>query len=175
MSLKRILPLVPVVVLLAMGAMFAGYGLHHDPQVQPNALIGQTLPTAAFKPLDGGPPLATKPLLGGKPGLVNLWYSACGPCILESPQLMKLKQAGVNIVGVTWMDEPGNSAAFLDRYGNPFSKVLVGGDEASVEFGITAAPETFIVDSKGRVVDKHIGVITDEDVPRLVAQLKSLS
>ena len=173
--MRRILPLIPIVVLLALGALFAGYGLHHDPQVQPNALIGKPLPSMAFPALDGGQPERTAALLHGKPGLVNLWYSACGPCILEAPQLMKLKQDGVNIVGVTWMDEPGNSAAFLDRYGNPFSKVLVGGDRASVEFGITAAPETFIVNSKGQVVDKHIGSITDTDVPRIEQQLKSLS
>ena len=85
------------------------------------------------------------------------------PCIIESPQLIKLKQAGVNIVGVTWMDQPGNTSAFLDRYGNPYSQVLVGGEDSSVEFGITAAPETFIVDSKGMVVDKHVGVVTDEE------------
>ena len=173
--MRRILPFIPVVVLVAMGLLFAGYGLHHDPQVQPNALIGKPLPAVAFPPLQGGQPVRTTPLLGGKPGLVNLWFSTCGPCIIESPQLMKLKQAGVNIVGVTWMDLPGNSAAFLDRYGNPYSQVLVGGEDSAVEFGITAAPETFIVNSKGMVVDKHVGIITEEDVPRLVEELKTLS
>jgi cytochrome c biogenesis protein CcmG/thiol:disulfide interchange protein DsbE len=173
--MRRLLPLIPIVVLVALGVLFAGYGLHHDPQVQPNALIGQPLPAVAFTPLEGGEPTKTAALLNGKPGLVNLWFSSCGPCIVESPQLMKLKQAGVNIVGVTWMDEPANSAAFLDRYGNPFSKVLVGGDQAAVEFGITAAPETFIVNSKGMVVDKHVGIITEADVPRLVAEVNGLS
>lgn len=172
--MRRILPFIPIVVLLALGALFAGYGLHHDPQVQPNALIGKPLPSVAFPPLDGGQPERAAALLNGKPGLVNLWFSSCGPCIVEAPQLMKLKQAGVNIVGVTWMDEPGNSAAFLDRYGNPFSKVLVGGEQSAVEFGITAAPETFIVNSKGMVVDKHVGIITEADVPKLVAELKRL-
>ena len=172
--MRRILPFIPIVALAALGILFAGYGLHHDPTVQPNALIGKPLPTAAFPPLDGGQPLKTAALLNGKPGLVNLWFSTCGPCIIESPQLMKLKQAGVNVVGVTWMDQPGNSAAFLDRYGNPYSRVLVGGEESAVEFGITAAPETFIVDSRGMVVDKHVGVITDVDVPKLIKKLKSL-
>lgn len=175
MSVRRILPFIPVAVLVLLGVLFAGYGLHHDPQVQPNALIGKPLPTAAFPPLNGGAPVRTAALLNGKPGLVNLWFSTCGPCIVESPQLMKLKQAGVNIVGVTWMDEPGNSQAFLDRYGDPYSEVLVGGDQSAVEFGITAAPETFIVNSKGMVVDKHVGVITEADVPRLVKQVQSLN
>jgi len=172
---RRILPFLPVVALVLLGALFAGYGLHHDPQVQPNALIGKPLPTKAWPQLDGGPPVQTAPLLGGKPGLVNVWFSYCGPCIVESPQLMKLKQAGVQIIGVTWMDEPGASQAFLEKYGNPFTHVLVGGDDASVEFGITAAPETFVVNSKGMVVDKHVGIITEADVPGLVKEVQSLN
>ena len=172
--MRRVLPFIPVVVLVALGLLFGVYGLHHDPQVQPNALIGKPLPTAAFTPLEGGQPLQVTPLLNGKPGLVNVFGSWCGPCFIEGPQLMALKQAGVNIVGVTWMDEPGNTSAFLDRTGNPFSRVLMGRDQAAVEFGITAAPETFIVNAKGMVVDKHVGVVTDEDVPRLVEQLRKL-
>lgn len=173
--MRRILPFIPVVVLVLMGVLFAGYGLHHDPQVQPNALIGQPLPAKAWPPLEGGAPVRTAPLLNGKPGLVNVWFSYCGPCIVEAPQLMKLKQAGVNIVGVTWMDEPGNSQAFLSKYGNPFSQVLVGGEDSSVEFGITAAPETFVVNSKGMVVDKRVGIITEDQVPALVKEVQSLN
>ena len=173
--MRRILPFIPVVALVLLGLLFGVYGLHHDPQVQPNALIGKPLPTKAWPQLDGGPPVQTASLLGGKPGLVNVWFSYCTPCILESPQLMKLKQAGVNIVGVTWMDEPGNSQAFLDKYGNPFSHVLVGGEDSSVEFGITAAPETFVVNSKGMVVDKRSTGLTDADVPALVKEVQALN
>lgn len=173
--MRRILPFIPVVVLVALGVLFAGYGLHHDPQVQPNALIGKPLPTKAWPPLNGGAPVQTASLLGGRPGLVNVLGSWCGPCILESPQLMQIKQAGINVVGVTWMDEPGNTQAFLSRYGNPFSQVLVGGDQSAVEFGITAAPETFIVNSKGMVVGKHVGPISDADVPRLIKQVQGLN
>ena len=172
--MRRILPLIPVLVLAALGLLFAGYGLHHDPQVQPNALIGKRVPDVAYAPLDGGQPLRPAALLGGRPGLINVFGSWCGPCFLEAPQLMALKQAGVNIVGVTWMDTPGNTHAFLDRTGNPFSQVLVGGDQAAVEFGITAAPETFVVDSKGMVVEKRTLPLTDADVRVLLKTLRSL-
>lgn len=173
--MRRILPFIPVAVLLLLGLLFAGYGLHHDPQVQPNALIGKPLPVAAFPPLEGGQPLQVAPLLNGRPGLVNVFGSWCGPCFIEAPQLMALKKAGVNIVGVTWMDEPGNTSAFLERTGNPFSRVLMGRDQAAVEFGITAAPETFIVDSRGMVVDKRTLPLTDTDVAAIIRKLKSLS
>ncbi len=172
--MRRILPFIPIVVLAAMGVLFAGYGLHHDPTVQPNALIGKPLPTMALPTLDGGQPVRISGSLGGRPGLVNVFGSWCGPCAVEGPQLMKLKQAGVPIVGVSWMDKPGDTQAFLERVGNPFQTVLAGTDDSAVEFGITGAPETFIVDAKGMVVDKRVGPITDIDVPVLLKKLKAL-
>jgi len=171
--MKRLLPFIPIMVLVAMGVLFAGYGLHHDPTVQPNALIGKRLPTMALPPLGGGQPIRISSTLKG-PGLVNVFGSWCAPCALEGPQLMKLKANGVQLVGVSWMDAPGNSQAFLDRTGNPFSIVLVGTDDSAVEFGITGAPETFVVDGKGMVVDKRVGPITDVDVGNLTRLLKTL-
>ena len=52
--------------------------------------------------------------------------------------------------------------------------MLVGNDDSAVEFGITGAPETFVVDARGRVVDKRVGPITDVDVPVLIQRLKAL-
>jgi cytochrome c biogenesis protein CcmG/thiol:disulfide interchange protein DsbE len=171
--MRRILPFVPIVVILALGVLFAGYGLHHDPQVQPNALIGKPLPIRALPTLDGRPPTRIASALTG-PGLVNVFGSWCGPCALEGPQLMKLKANGVVLVGVSWMDKPGDTLAFLDRTGNPFRLVLVGDDDTAVDFGITGAPETFVVDGKGMIVDKRVGPITDKDVTDLTRKLAEL-
>jgi cytochrome c biogenesis protein CcmG/thiol:disulfide interchange protein DsbE len=171
--MKRLLPLIPIVVILALGILFAGYGLHHDPQVQPNALIGKSLPTQVLPPLEGGAPIRVSSALKG-PGLVNVFGSWCGPCAVEAPQLMKLKANGVQMVGVSWRDTPGNAQAFLDRTGNPFGLVLVGTEDTAVEFGITGAPETFVVDGKGMVIDKRVGPLSDVDVATLTRQLKTL-
>lgn len=171
--MKRLLPLIPVVVLVLLGFLFWGYGLHHDPTVQPNALIGQKVPAAALTPLDGGPPVQAAAALGG-PGLINVFGSWCGPCAVEAPQLMKLKQNGIPIVGISWKDKPGDTHAFLDRTGNPFAHVLVGTDDTAIDFGITGAPETFIVDGRGMIVDKRVGVVTDEDVAALTARIQAL-
>jgi cytochrome c biogenesis protein CcmG/thiol:disulfide interchange protein DsbE len=170
---KRLLPLIPIVVILALGALFAGYGLHHDPTVQPNALIGKPLPDMTLPPLTGGPPVRVAAALKG-PGLVNVFGSWCGPCAVEGPALMKLKANGVQLVGVSWMDKPQDTLAFLDRTGNPFSIVLVGTDDTPVEFGITGAPETFVVDGHGKVVDKVVGGVSDADVVRLTRKLQAM-
>lgn len=171
--MRRLLPFVPIVVIVALLILFWGYGLHHDPQVQPNALIGKPLPTQALPPLGGGAPIRVSSALKG-PGLVNVFGSWCGPCAVEGPQMMKLKANGVQMVGVSWMDKPGDTQAFLERTGNPFTLVLVGTDDTAVEFGITGAPETFVVDGKGMVVDKRVGPISDIDVETLTRRLKTL-
>lgn len=173
--MRRILPFLPVLALVALGLLFWAHSLKkQDTQVQPNALIGKPAPLAAYPPLDGGTPVRAAAALGGKPGLINVFGSWCGPCAVEAPQLMRLKEAGVTIVGVTWRDKPGDTHAFLDRTGNPFATVLNGGEDSAVDFGITGAPETFVVDGKGMVVDKRVGVVTEADVPVLVKKLAEL-
>lgn len=172
--MKRILPLIPIVAVLGLGALFGIYGLHHDPQVQPNALVGKPLPGIALAPIKGGSPQTVAQTVKG-PALVNFFFSTCVPCTIEAPQLMKLKQNGIQLVGVAYKDEPGNTLAFLDRLGNPFSDVLVDRQgDAGIEFGITGAPETFIVDAKGQIVAKHVGVISDADVADLTARIHAL-
>jgi cytochrome c biogenesis protein CcmG/thiol:disulfide interchange protein DsbE len=172
--MKRILPLIPIVAVLGLGALFGIYGLHHDPQVQPNALVGKPLPSIALTPIKGGAPQTVAQTVKG-PALVNFFFSTCVPCTIEAPQLMKLKANGIQLVGVAYKDEPGNTLAFLDRLGNPFSDVLTDRQgDAGIEFGITGAPETFIVDAKGQIVAKHVGVISDADVADLTARIHAL-
>jgi cytochrome c biogenesis protein CcmG/thiol:disulfide interchange protein DsbE len=172
--MRRILPFVPLVVIVALGALFAGYGLHHDPQVIPAALVGKPLPRIQLPPMNGGPPQTIASTIKG-PAIVNVFASWCAPCVQEAPQLMKLKNQGVQVVGVAYKDAPGDTLAFLDRRGNPFSAILVDrSGDAGVEFGISGVPETFLVDGKGMIVAKRTGALSETDAANLAHQLKTL-
>ena len=64
-------------------------------------------------------------------------------------------------------------ARFFAENGNPYARVgLDQGGRAQIAFGSAGVPETFIIDGKGRVVDQHIGVITEGDIPDILAKLK---
>jgi len=171
---KRLLPLIPLAVCALLIALFAGYGLHHDPHVNPAALVGQPLPAETLPPLDGGQP---RPLAGAQRGpmLVNVFASWCAPCAEEAPELMKLKAAGVPMVGVAYKDQTSATQAFLDKYGDPFGAVLQDrSGDAGVDLGISGVPETFVVDARGMVVAKHIGPMEDADVQALANQVRQL-
>jgi cytochrome c biogenesis protein CcmG/thiol:disulfide interchange protein DsbE len=88
---------------------------------------------------------------------------------------MRLKAQGVPMVGVAYKDQPGATQTFLDKYGNPFDQVLQDrSGDAGVDFGISGVPETFVVDSHGMIVAKHIGPMTDQDVDSLAQQVSAL-
>ncbi len=136
-------------------------------------MVGKPLPYFALSPAhDGQPGLSSADFADGKPRLLNIWASWCGPCIAEAPQLAELERQGAEIVGVAIRDKPEDVAAFLTDYGNPYSRI--GRDDLSeVQLGIgsSGVPETFVIDGQGVITYQHIGDIRASDVPLLLDKL----
>ncbi len=171
--MKRWLAILPLGVLAALGVLFATFGLHHDPHVTPTALVGKLLPGDLMAPLYGGPPTALTAEVRG-PTFVNVFFSTCAPCAEEHPALMALKAEGARIIGVAYKDDPGKTRAFLERLGNPFETVLMDRDgRAGIDLGISGAPETYLVNSQGLVIAKHVGELTPQDVETLLEQART--
>ena len=162
-------------------ALFAGFvGLVAMQLYRPaerevqSAMIGKPIPNFALRAaVPDRPGVATADLTDGKPHLLNIWASWCVPCAAEAPQLEALRRQGAEIAGVAIRDRPEDVAAFLARYGNPYSRI--GTDDLSeVQMGIgsSGVPETFVVDGKGIIRYQHIGDIRPEHVPMLLQKLK---
>ena len=174
--MKRWIGFTPLIVLIALGVLFAGYALKHDPHVQPHALVGKPVPALFLPDLDSGSLVAVHdapPRQGvAGPRLINFFASWCAPCRVEQPQLMALKARGVTVVGVAYKDDPARTRAFLAELGDPFAVKLVDRNgRAGIEFGVTGVPETFLVGENGKVLAKHSGPLTDANVQDLLAKL----
>lgn len=149
----------------------AGYMLTQDKVVDvPSTMIDKPLPEFDLPPATPGiPGVSRSDFIGGEPKLLNIWASWCLPCIAEAPQLEQLNEAGVEIIGIAIRDKPEDVANFLERYGNPYSRI--GADEISalqIEIGAAGVPETFVIDGKGNIRHQHIGDIRESDVPKLL-------
>lgn len=170
--MKRWLAVLPLVALVALAVLFAGYALKRNPQIQPQALVGKPVPDLTLPSLDSGQPLPVRAQVQG-PTLINFFASWCAPCEIEQPVLVGLKAQGARIVGVAYKDAPGNSQAFLSRLGDPFAARLVDRDgRAGVEFGVTGVPETYLVGANGVILAKHAGPLTAEDAQALLAKAR---
>lgn len=165
---------VPLVVFLAVVALAAWRLTGPSETVVKSALVGKPLPEFALPAMvEGKPGLSRVDLATGKPRLLNVFASWCVPCIAEAPQLMQLKQAGVEIDAVAIKDTPAAVKAFLARNGDPYARI---GDDRNrvVQIGIgsSGVPETFVIDGQGRIAAQHIGDIRADDVPKLLNALK---
>lgn len=145
-----------------------------DRQVR-SAMIGKPLPAFALPAaVPSKPGLASTDLGKGEPRLINVFASWCVPCAAEAPQLVELQRRGVAIDAIAIRDRPQDVAAFLQRYGDPFARI--GRDDDSrvqLAMGSSGVPETFVVDGRGIIRHQHLGNITPEDVPDILAALEA--
>ena len=173
--MNRLVAILPLGVLAALAVLFATFGLHHDPHFNPDALVGQQAPDGVLPRLDG----RGRERLGAGfkgPVLVNFFFSTCPPCIEEAPALMALKAQGVRVVGVAYKEPPADTQGFLARYGDPFAAVLVDRDgREAIDWGVTGAPETFLVDPHGRVLAKHAGALQPADAEAMLERIQTAS
>jgi len=170
---RRLIALAPIAVFGALVIVFGAYALHHNPQVIPRATVGSEAPDDALPSLDGAAPAPLHTALKGVT-LVNFFASWCVPCAVEAPTLTALKAEGVRIVGVAWKDEPTNTRTFLARYGDPYQTVFVDHEgRAAIDFGVTGVPETYLIDAKGRILDKEAQPLTPADAEALLSKANS--
>ena len=172
--MSRALLWVPLLLAAALLAV-VGWGLYRpaDRTVR-SALVGQPLPAFALPPIVAGKPgLSSVAFATGKPRLLNVFASWCVPCIAEAPQLLRLKQAGVEIDAVAIRDTGPDIAQFLRRNGDPYA--AIGDDKASavqLALGSSGVPETFVIDGQGRILAQHVGDIRAEEVAGLVETVR---
>lgn len=168
----------PLVIFAAfLGLVLNGLLRPADRDVE-SAMIGQKLPQFSLPPaIEGQPGLSSADFIpdasGGKPRLLNIFASWCIPCAIEAPQLDALKARGVQIDGIAIRDRQQDVQAFLERNGNPFSRI--GADNVSavqLSLGSSGVPESFIVDASGTITYQHIGVIGPNDLPLIMAELR---
>ena len=158
-------------LMLAPPLIFAGFvslaavGMFRDdPEGLPSTLVGQTAPDLPEEALEGFPIATAEMLTSGEVTLVNFWASWCPPCRAEHPKLLEMQAQGVPIIGVNIRDTQDNARSYLIDDENPF--VGVGFDprgRTSIDWGVTAPPETFIVDGRGTVLFRFAGPLVGSD------------
>jgi thiol-disulfide isomerase/thioredoxin len=107
----------------------------------------------------------------GRPVLVNIWASWCGPCIREMPELDRYSRAqgpnGTQVVGIA-LDESAAVQAFLQRVpvSYPVLIDIPGPRDAGVRLGNPKGvlPYSVLLDAQGRVLKQKIGPFRDGEI-----------
>ena len=120
----------------------------------------------------------------GKPLLLDLWATKCGGCVKEIPSFIEIHHAyghkGLAVVGISmdilYEDLKGPAEAW--SLVNPFVEshkvdyaILMGDDGTTKRYSVTALPVTYLIDSRGRIAAKYLGIV---DRANIEANIRTL-
>jgi thiol-disulfide isomerase/thioredoxin len=98
----------------------------------------------------------------GKVVFLNFWATWCGPCRAEIPDLVDLQSryAGrLQVIGLNVDDDdPEEIQKYVNENGINYPVVMAPADLRMQYGGIPALPTSFVLDTEGRVVQKHVGL-----------------
>ncbi|EMH80785.1 thiol-disulfide isomerase-like thioredoxin [alpha proteobacterium HIMB114] len=148
---------------------FFYYSLFQEKKLNPKVMIGSQMPNLQSKTLYKNKVLSLSNIVSNEKFVVNIFASWCVPCKIEHPILIQLKNSKIKIIGINYKDNQKNAKAFIEKYQNPFEKVLIDSDGAlSIQLGAFGVPETFLVDKNFTIIAKHIGPIDNNFVKKVI-------
>lgn len=116
----------------------------------------------------------------GKVLLLNLWATWCGPCRMETPELVKLhkefQSRGVEMIGLSTEDPEASSEAvsdFVREYNVDYQIGWATREVAQTLMqGRTSIPQSFVIARDGRIVRRFIGFRPDLTPGQIKAALE---
>lgn len=154
---------IPVVLLAVLG-VFLSRGLTLNPTYVPSPLIGKPAPEFNLPALKDPGATVGSDVFEGQLSLLNVWATWCVGCRQEHGFLVELaRSGGIPIYGLNWKDDRDTALQWLDRLGDPYVASAVDADGGvAIDWGVYGAPETFLIDTDGTVLYKHIAPLTAE-------------
>ena len=145
----------------------------------PSPLVNQPAPAFTLTTVDG-----KKISLAdykGKALLLNFWATWCGPCKIETPWLVELRDKyaaqGFEVIGIStegdgytpadkagWAQDHAAVQSFITQMKVPYP-MLMGGDSIAKPYGgVAELPTSFFVNRDGTIVASQIGLTSESEI-----------
>lgn len=135
--------------------------------------VGDTPAPFTLPALGGGAAITDRPD-GSRFTVLDFWSSTCTACRASMPELESEYQSlgtQVSFLGVAVDPDAGAARAFADSVAANYPLALDSSGTVSGAFQITGLPYTVILDPRGKVVIRHPGTMTKEQLDYILRDL----
>lgn len=172
---RRAIVVVAVVALVGLLAWASFAVLSRGDDTAESKLLGQPVPVLSLADAESGQVFQLS--APGKVLVINFWAPWCIPCRPEHEMLnqlaLQLSPDDVTIIGIAYQSRPDDVRSFLDDVGRNIRSFADDDGRASIEFGVTGVPETFVVDAAGIVRRHVVGPLADGQLEQIVTELQA--
>jgi len=168
--MRRIVLFVPLIIILLLFVIFFR-GLHQDPRLLPSTLIQKSAPAFKLSILEDPTHEVTQEVFLDHLTLLNIWASWCDSCQEEQSFLMTLKDKypALQVIGMDYKDSSVQAKNWLEKYGNPYAIILEDREGvAAINYGVYGTPESFLINAKGVIIAKHVGVLDQKALQEMM-------
>ncbi|WP_373378768.1 TlpA family protein disulfide reductase [Cupriavidus nantongensis] len=131
--------------------------------------VGDTVRLPEVRTLDGRTLSAAA--LAGKPLVVEYWATWCPFCAMQNPRLQKLYErtrgTPLQVLAISIDKDPREAADYVKKRGYTFPATMDSPALQAVFGKRKGLPELYVIDARGRVVQKEVGEMLEEDVAAL--------
>jgi cytochrome c biogenesis protein CcmG/thiol:disulfide interchange protein DsbE len=140
-------------------------------------LLGKPAPEVIGPGMDGSTIRLSQ--FRGRYVLVNFFASWCQPCANEHDDLLRFQEAhraagDATVLAVTFNDELADAKRFFERRGGDWPVVDDDRGKVSLDFGVRAPPESFLVGPDGVVLTRIIGEVEYDGLEALLRQAEAV-
>ncbi len=136
------------------------------------AAVVDGLPDAVLPCLGGGRPVRLAGLRG-RPMIINVWASWCGPCRTEAPFLAEMARSGSDllVLGVNHADDdPAGAISFARDAAWTYPEIQDQDLVLRRDLQVTALPVTFFVRADGTIAYRNLTPFSSVDQIRELSQ-----
>ncbi len=168
--------IISVILLAGLAVIIFGTQKEESQRVKSKAVVGQEAPKLALTDASGNS--YDLPKLKGKVLFINFWAPWCQPCREEMPSIQALynrfkDNPQFQMLTILYKEDLAKAEAYLKENNFKLPVLLDSNGTTAEAFGITGIPETYIVDKKGSIRDRHIGP-EDWNSPQVVSLISDL-
>lgn len=113
--------------------------------------------------------------LKGKNVYINFWTTWCTWCKKEMPDIEKVyqkyKDKNLVILAVNMGEDKATAGNFINQNNYHFKVLLDSDQNVSELYNITSIPVSIFIDKNGKIAQKRVGAITEDQMKAIIDQL----